>query len=76
MFRSAVLRADPVCVCPYSCDWHLSPTECLTPSHIADHFPMSKRDLITEGLDDNDPERGRGLCKRCHDHYTYHIENR
>lgn len=55
-FRNAVLTRDPICV------------ECgLRQSTVADHYPVSKRDLIAQGLNSNDPERGRGLCKPCHD---------
>lgn len=58
-FRTAVLDRDPIC------------TLCrLAASTVADHFPTSRRDLLTLGLDPNDPDRGRGLCKRCHDRQT------
>jgi len=32
----------------------------------ADHWPLSKRELVERGLDHNDPTRGRGLCGLCH----------
>lgn len=55
-FRRAVLARFPVCV------------ECRAAwSTVADHWPVSRRDLVEQGLDPNDPARGRGLCKRCHD---------
>lgn len=58
-FRAAVLTRDPQCVlCRQA------------PSTIADHYPISRRDLITGGLNPNDPTRGRGLCKPCHDRET------
>ena len=58
-FRSAVLARDPVCV------------ECkVRPSQHADHWPVSKRELIARGLDSNDPFYGRGLCAVCHSKAT------
>ena len=58
-FRSEVLDRDPICV------------ECqIAQSTVADHYPTSKRDLIDQGLDSNDPDYGRGLCKPCHDRST------
>jgi 5-methylcytosine-specific restriction enzyme A len=39
-------------------------------SVVADHYPLSRRELIDQGLDPDDPGRGRGLCKRCHDTET------
>jgi 5-methylcytosine-specific restriction protein A len=54
-FRSAVLRRDPICVICH-----------LAVSTIADHFPISRRDLIEQGLNPNDPQHGRGLCASCH----------
>src|SRR5438128_11879588 len=59
LFRAAVLARDPTCtVCQ------------LAASTVADHYPLSRRELIEQGLDPNAPERGRGLCKRCHDAAT------
>jgi len=58
-FREHVLARDPVCVL------------CLArPSTVADHYPTERRDLVTQGLDPDDPDRGRGLCKPCHDRHT------
>lgn len=59
LFRLAVLDRDPICVL---CD--------LAPSTVADHHPLSRRDLVAAGLDPDDPKHGRGLCKRCHDRET------
>jgi 5-methylcytosine-specific restriction protein A len=60
-FRSAVIRRDPICVL------------CGTAfSAIADHHPASRKQLIDEGMNPNDPQRGRGLCKPCHDSETAH----
>lgn len=58
-FREGVLARDPICVM------------CLRrPSTEADHYPRSKRELIADGLDSNDPRYGRGLCKPCHSRET------
>lgn len=64
-FREAVLATHPRCVCPGDCGtthngW------CGKPSTIADHYPTERRDLVAQGLDPNDPARGRGLCVQCH----------
>ncbi len=53
-FRTAVLRRDPLCVL------------CQAPSTVADHHPLSRRELVEQGLNPNDPECGRGLCASCH----------
>jgi 5-methylcytosine-specific restriction protein A len=58
-FRTAVLTRDPVCVLCHTAY-----------STVADHHPHSKRDLDDAGLDSNDPQYGRGLCKTCHDRET------
>lgn len=58
-FRSAVLNRDPICVL---CR--------LAQSTVADHYPDSRRELIEQGHDPNDPACGRGLCKPCHDRST------
>jgi len=58
-FRRAVLTRDPICVACRA-----------RPSTIADHFPMSRKELIDAGLNPDDPSHGRGLCKPCHDHST------
>jgi 5-methylcytosine-specific restriction protein A len=54
-FRRGVLDRDPVCkVC-----W-------AEPATVADHYPKSRRQLVAEGLDPNNPQHGRGLCASCH----------
>lgn len=54
-FRRLVLRRDPVCVvCGKAA------------STVADHWPTSRRDLVAQGLNPNDPAAGRGLCASCH----------
>ena len=62
-FREAVLARDPYCkLCRRS------------RSTIADHYPDSRKDLEAQGLDPNDPTRGRGLCKPCHDSETARLQ--
>ena len=69
-FREAVLTRDPLCQCPDACTHHLSSSECLALSTVADHWPRSRRDLELAGENPNDPGAGRGLCKSCHDRHT------
>jgi 5-methylcytosine-specific restriction protein A len=58
-FRAGVLARDPVCVvCRRA------------PATEADHWPLSRRELVDQGLDADDPARGRGLCKPCHSRET------
>ncbi|GMA26185.1 restriction endonuclease [Luteimicrobium album] len=58
-FREAVLARDPICVLCMSAR-----------ATVADHYPTERRDLVDMGLDPDDPARGRGLCKPCHDKKT------
>lgn len=58
-FRRIVLRRDPICVV---CG--------VAPSAVADHHPMSRKDLIAAGRNPDDPRAGRGVCKPCHDRET------
>ena len=37
---------------------------------VADHHPLSRRELVEAGLNPNNPEHGRALCKPCHDRET------
>lgn len=60
-FRRAVLTRDPICVL---CG--------LRQATIADHHPLSRKELLDLALNPNDPTRGRGLCKPCHDTETAH----
>ena len=61
LFRAAILRREPIC------------TLCgLRESTIADHHPKSRADLLALHLNANDPQYGRGLCKKCHDTQTAH----
>lgn len=67
-FRRGVLRKNPLCVC--TDQGHGHGPRCLAPSTVADHWPLSRRELVDAGLDPNDPAHGRGLCKPCHDRHT------
>lgn len=58
-FRRETLTRDPICVI---CD--------AAQSTIADHYPLTRRELEQRGLDPNNPDAGRGLCKPCHDRWT------
>jgi len=58
-FRAAVLHRDPICV---ECNNRFST--------VADHYPLSRKELLDRGLNPNNPDAGRGLCKPCHDHST------
>lgn len=60
LFRPAVLERDPICVMP----------DCDAPATEADHYPLTRRELVAKGLDPDDPKHGRGLCKRCHSRHT------
>jgi 5-methylcytosine-specific restriction protein A len=58
-FRAAVLARDPICVI---CNTALAT--------VADHYPISRRDLVEFGMNPNDPDRGRGTCFVCHSRET------
>ena len=58
-FRNQTLNRDPIC------------TLCgVRESTVADHYPHSRKELLELGMNPNDPEYGRGLCKPCHDAHT------
>ena len=58
--RLVVLRRDPVCV---MCKKAFST--------VADHYPISRRDLVAMGIRNPDaPERLRALCASCHSSET------
>ncbi|MYW05765.1 HNH endonuclease [Streptomyces sp. SID3343] len=57
--RRAYLYANPWCVL------------CAQPAVVADHHPITRRQLIDQGVSDPDaPERLRPLCVRCHNGET------
>lgn len=58
--RRAVLQRDPLCV-----------LGCGRPATVADHWPVSRRDLVAQGVADPDaPHRMRGVCVPCHSSET------
>ena len=57
-FRRAVLRRDPLCVL------------CGKIATVADHHPRTRRELVEQGANPNDPAHGRGLCTACHNKAT------
>lgn len=62
-FRRGVLERDICCVlCRDAGRWTLAT--------VADHWPLSRRELEAAGLDPDDPARGRGLCHDCHSRET------
>jgi 5-methylcytosine-specific restriction protein A len=67
-FRAQVLRDQPLCVC--TDEQHGHGPKCLIPSRVADHHPLSRRELEQAGLNPNDPKHGRGLCDSCHNKHT------
>ena len=42
----------------------------IAPATVADHWPLERTELIRRGLDPDDPQHGRPLCKPCHDEHT------
>lgn len=63
-FRRQVLARDRLCVL---CVEAGRPPTLAT---VADHWPMSRRELVERRLNPNDPARGRGLCVPCHGRET------
>ena len=61
-FRAAVLASEPRC------------RLCGSAATVADHWPLSRRDLTARGLDPNDPRRGRALCATCHSRETARLQ--
>jgi 5-methylcytosine-specific restriction protein A len=71
-FRPGVLSRteDKLCRCDLTdCRGHPS-RPCPQPSTVADHWPLTRRQLVSQGLDPDDPARGRGLCGPCHARVT------
>lgn len=73
-FRPAVLRKDPYCRCDLADHAPHYGAPCSAPSTDADHWPMDKRALIMAGLDSDDPQYGRGLCRSCHSASTARLQ--
>lgn len=72
-FRAAVLARDPRCVCVGECGQHVG--MCGRPATVADHWPRERVELVSLGLNPNDPRCGRGLCARCHNAKTARTRN-
>lgn len=68
-FRVGVLRRDPICVCTTPGHGH-GTGQCYAQATVADHHPLTKRELRAQGMDEHHPTHGRGLCKSCHDKHT------
>lgn len=50
---------------------HLFCVLCHAPSNVADHYPVSRRDLVAQGVPDPDADhRLRPLCRTCHSKET------
>ena len=63
LFRPKVLaRAGHIC--------QIRRPGCLGTATVADHYPLSRRELIEAGLNPYDPRHGRAACKPCHDRET------
>lgn len=43
---------------------------CDAEATVADHWPLSRRELVAQGLNPNDPKHGRGLCTFHHGQHT------
>lgn len=69
-FRRGVLARDPKCKCTGCGSCSRTEQQCERDSEHADHWPKDRRELVAEGLDPNDPARGRGLCGPCHSAQT------
>lgn len=65
--RAATLRRDPICTCATP-DCHPAVEgRCPRASHVADHHPRSRKQLVAAGVaDPDDPKFLRGLCDECH----------
>jgi 5-methylcytosine-specific restriction protein A len=68
--RKACMERDRQCQCDaVECD-HVA-FRCGTASVVADHFPLSRKQLIANRIvDPDDIAYLRGLCKLCHDRHT------
>lgn len=67
--RAACLLRDPMCTC--GDEQHGHGASCLAPATVADHYPVSKRELVARGVKDPDAlHRLRGLCAPCHGKHT------
>jgi 5-methylcytosine-specific restriction protein A len=56
--RKAYLYAHPWCVL------------CMAQATVADHYPLSRRELVDRGVDPDTPTHLRPLCVACHNKET------
>ena len=58
----------PVTGCAAVTAWTVPPTPTggQQSATVADHWPLTRRELVAAGLDPDHPARGRGLCAPCH----------
>lgn len=56
--RAAFLYSHPWCVL------------CGAPARVADHYPLSRKTLVSRGIDPDTPRHLRPLCTRCHNSET------
>lgn len=77
--RKTILRRDPFCTCdgaPGSdgrdrCRHGLTDgLRCIRVSNVADHYPLSRKQRLAEGLDPDALDGLRGLCTQCHNRHT------
>lgn len=68
IFRARVLSKDPICECRDEAHGH--GPRCYTASTVADHYPLTRRELVSKGMNPNDARHGRGLCESCHNRHT------
>lgn len=67
--RARCLTRDPLCTCRDTGHGHRDP--CGAIATVADHHPVTKRDLVAQGVRDPDAiHRLRGLCHLCHAKHT------
>lgn len=67
--RRQCLKRDPSCTCAETNHQHSAP--CGDPATVADHYPLSRRELLAAGVTDPDTiDRLRGLCASCHSRAT------
>ncbi len=75
-FRAAVLKKNGgMCACE-GCtaptNRHVGP--CTLKATVADHWPLSRRELVDSKLNPDDPRHGRPLCHPCHSSHTGHAQ--
>jgi 5-methylcytosine-specific restriction protein A len=73
--RQKVLRRDRFCKCQSSfCHLEVD-GRCAAPARVADHYPLSRKQLLAMGdLNPDDPTHMRGLCTRCHNKETARLQ--